>query len=403
MKNNKKIKVIFDMILNIISTAIPTIILQLCILPAIANYVSDEKYGLIVTILAMLNVIPATIGTTLNNIRLIYEESYNSKKLKGDFQLLLLIYELINIIAILLLSCYYIGFKNIFDVLLIVIVGILWLGREYHVVAFRINLNYRSILLNNLFLILGYIMGYFIFKLTGFWEFIYFFGLLFSYVYIYINSRICIEPLIKTKLWGKVTKDSILLLIAVFLARLINYADKLLLYPLIGGAMVTIYYVATIFGKVVSMAITPINSVALSYLSKMKNKPDRLFKWSYSIGIIVCIIGYLFAIIFSRPILTIIYPSYVDLAMKYIYITSATICVNVLTSIITPFVLKFFEIKWQILINGVTTVGYIVISLTLFYFFGMIGFCIGALIANIIKLLSTTFIYIFKKEKKLCS
>ena len=166
---------------------------------------------------------------------------------------------------------------------------------------------------------------------------------------------------------------------------------------------ISVYYVATIFGKIVSMAINPINSVALSYLSKMKKKPDSLFYWSYAVGIVVCIIGYIFAIIFSKPILSMIYPTYVDAAMKYIYITSATICVNVLTTIITPFVLKFFAMKWQILINGITTACYIIISLILLHLFGMAGFCIGTLIANIIKLLSTTFIYIFKKEKKVCS
>ncbi|CDD16771.1 polysaccharide biosynthesis protein [Clostridium sp. CAG:798] len=399
MIKSKKKKVFFDMVLNILSTAIPTVILQLCILPAIASYVSDEKYGLMVTILAMLNVIPGTIGTTLNNIRLVYQEKYNEEKIIGDFHILLTIYEIINVLAIFIISWYYIGKFDFVNILLIAITGVLWLGREYHIVAFRIKLNYKAILWNNLFLILGYLIGYFIFKATGYWQYIYILGIVISYIYIYITSPICAEPFMKTKFWKDVSKDSVQLLIATFLARLINYADKLLLYPLLGGAMVSIYYVATIFGKVVSMAITPINSVALSYLAKMHKKPDYLFKWSYRIGIIVCAIGYLFAIIFSKPILKIIYPMYVDLAMPYIYITSATICVNVLTSIITPFVLKFFAMKWQMLINGVTTSCYVIISVILLHFYGMTGFCVGALFANIIKLLMTTFIYIFKNEK----
>lgn len=394
MKNKKKI--IMDMILNIISTAIPTVVLQLIILPSIANCVDDNQYGLIVTILAMLNVIPATIGNALNNIRLVYEEKYNEEKIKGDFQILLTICEAINIALIFVISWYYLGKFDFINILLIIITSVLWLGREYHIVAFRIKLNYKAILLNNLYLILGYSIGYVIFKITGYWEFIYILGIFISYIYIYIYSQICKEPFVKTKFWKDVSKDNILLLVSVFLARLINYADKLLLYPLLGGAMVSIYYVATIFGKVVSMAITPINSVALSYLSKIKNRPDHLFNWSYMVGIIVCVIGYFCAIVFSRPILSIIYPMYVDEAMKYIYITSATICVNVLTSIITPFVLKFFAMKWQIVINGVTTVSYIIISIILLYFYGLIGFCMGALIANIIKLLITTAIYNFK-------
>lgn len=398
MRNRKK--VILDMLLNIISTAVPTIILQLLILPSIANFEDENKYGLIVTILAMLNVIPATMGNSLNNIRLVYEERYKENKTKGDFQLVLVICETVNILLIFIISWYYLGKFDVINILLIMITGILWLGREYHIVAFRISLNYKAILLNNLYLTLGYGLGYIVFRITNYWQFIYILGMLISYVYIYINSDICKEPFVKTIFWKNVLKDNLLLLISVIFARLINYADKLLLYPLLGGAVVSIYYVATIFGKVVSMAITPINSVALSYLAKIKNKPDHLFKWTYMMGIVVCVIGYILAIIFSEPILKIIYPMYVDEAMKYIYITSATVCINVLTSILTPFVLKFFAMKWQIVINGVTTACYVIISVILLYFYGLTGFCIGALLTNIIKLLITTLVYLFNDEKE---
>lgn len=185
MIKSKKKKVFFDMVLNILSTAIPTVILQLCILPAIASYVSDEKYGLMVTILAMLNVIPGTIGTTLNNIRLVYQEKYNEEKIIGDFHILLTIYEIINVLAIFIISWYYIGKFDFVNILLIAITGVLWLGREYHIVAFRIKLNYKAILWNNLFLILGYLIGYFIFKATGYWQYIYIRNSYKLYIYIY--------------------------------------------------------------------------------------------------------------------------------------------------------------------------------------------------------------------------
>lgn len=155
-------------------------------------------------------------------------------------------------------------------------------------------------------------------------------------------------------------------------------ADKILLYPLLGGTMVSVYYAATVFSKVVSLAITPINSVALSYLSKINKKTNSLFKWTYIVGIVVCGIGYIMTIILSRPVLSILYPKYVDAAMQYIWITSGTIVVSVLTSMITPFVLRFFDIKWQIWINGITTIMYIIISLSLLKLGGLMGFCVGA-------------------------
>ena len=139
--------------------------------------------------------------------------------------------------------------------------------------------------------------------------------------------------------------------------------------------------------------------LALSYLSKINKKTNSLFKWTYIVGSVVCGIGYIMTIILSRPVLSILYPKYVDAAMQYIWITSGTIVVSVLISMITPFVLRFFNIKWQIWINGITTIMYIIFSLSLLKLGGLMGFCVGALLANIIKLLITTYVYLKKTSR----
>lgn len=390
----KKKKVIFDMLLNIVATSIPTFVLQLMILPSLSNYMDSDKYGLLVTILAALNVIPSTVGNVLNNIRLLYEEEYQKINIKGDFQLLLLISEFINVMMMIGLSIYYLGAGNFVESVLLVCVAALWLGREYHIVTFRLKLDYIAILMNNIWLVLGYFVGYIFYRIGSYWEIIYLFGFIFSYIHLSKKSTIMAEPLVRTQFFPQVTKDSIYLLMSNILARAINYADKILLYPLLGGSMVSIYYAATVFGKVVSLAITPINSVALSYLAKIEKKPDSLFKWTYMMGSIVCVLGYTAAIALSRPILEVIYPKFVDDAMHYIFVTTASIVVSVLTSMLTPFVLKYFDVKWQICINGITVGVYIFVSIILLHYWGLMGFCIGAFIANISKLLITTGIYI---------
>ena len=370
-----KKKIFFDMILNIVATSIPTVVLQLLILPSLSNYMDGNAYGLMVTILAVLNVVPSTIGNVLNNVRLLHEESYKKDNEQGDFQILLTIFQAINLLIMVTVSIYYLGTKDITGILLLIAVGILWLGREYHIVAFRLKLDYIAILVNNLCLVAGYGIGYIFFMKNGYWQIIYLLGYILSYLHIVIASPIVKEPFTKTKRLRIVFNDSAFLLISNVLARAINYADKILLYPLLGGTMVSVYYAATVFSKVVSLAITPINSVALSYLSKINKKTNSLFKWTYIVGIVVCGIGYIMTIILSRPVLSILYPKYVDAAMQYIWITSGTIVVSVLTSMITPFVLRFFDIKWQM------------------------GFCVGALLANIIKLLITTYVYLKKTSR----
>ena len=390
-------KIFSDMIINIVATSIPTVVLQLLILPSLSNYMDGNAYGLMVTILAILNVVPSTIGNILNNVRLLHEESYKKDSEQGDFQILLTIFQAINLLIMVMVSIYCLGTKDIIGILLLIAVGILWLGREYHIVAFRLKSDYIAILVNNLCLTTGYGIGYIFFMKNGYWQIIYLLGYILSYLHIVIASPIIKEPFTKTKRLRIVFNDFAFLLISSVLARTINYADKLLLYPILGGTMVSVYYAATVFSKVISLAITPINSVALSYLSKINKKTNSLFKWTYIVGIVVCGIGYIMIVILSRPVLSTLYPKYVDAAMQYIWVTSGTIVVSVLTSMITPFVLRFSDIKWQIWINGITTIVYIIISLSLLKLGGLMGFCVGALLANIIKLLITTYVYLKKQ------
>ena len=68
---NKGKKIVFDMFLNIVATAIPTFVLQLIILPLISGKMESQNYGLLVTILALLKIVPSTMGNVLNNIRLL--------------------------------------------------------------------------------------------------------------------------------------------------------------------------------------------------------------------------------------------------------------------------------------------------------------------------------------------
>lgn len=389
----QKKKILFDMALNIAATAMPTFVLQLLILPSLSEYMADERYGLLVTVLAFLNVVPSTMGNVLNNIRLLFNNSYIDKKQEGDFNLILAILSIIEIVILTIFMILYDKELTLVGLILTVLVSVLWLCREYFIVAFRLKINYVQILICNIVMIAGYAIGYYLFLLSGFWQFIYLFGLLLSLVYCFLKSNLIKEPFRRTALFKKTSIQGTLLLIAKILNRLITYADKLLIYPILGGAVVSVYYASTIFGKVVAIMITPINSVALTYLSKMKSRKDSTFRSALTIGTVVCLIGYFVCVAVSRPILTILYPKFVDEAMKYIFITTGSTVLYALTSIVDPFIMKFFDMKWQIVINGLTITVYILLCLSLLHFGGLMGFCIGALLTNALKLITMIFIY----------
>ena len=82
--------------------------------------------------------------------------------------------------------------------------------------------------------------------------------------FVLFKTRLLKEPFVKTGLFSKVNGDVNRLVIATIISNMMNYADKLVLYPIIGGYAVSVYYTATILGKIIGMLTGPINSVILA-------------------------------------------------------------------------------------------------------------------------------------------
>lgn len=395
-----------NMILNIVAGAVSVVALQLIILPYLGKIMNASEYGLLVTLLAMLNVIPTTLGNSLNNIRLLYRNKYESEKLDGDFSIMFGIEALITVISVVGFSIYYFNKAGessglIIHIILLAILAFMWMAREYFIVAFLLKLDYKKILINNCLLAAGYFVGLGIYLLIGYWEVIYITGYAISLLYIFRNTDIWKERIKRTRLLPIVARENIIYIAASLLYRITSYADKMLLYPLIGGEEISVYYVATLSSKVITLIITPISGVMLSYLSKMKNSDaKKSFKLVYSVGIIVCIIGYFACLLLSRPLLGLLYPQYVSNAMKYVPITTATIVIAVLISLINPYVLRYLNMKWQVVINFATVVVYVIVGLFLLKTYGLLGFCYGCMIANLVKLLIMTSVYIFAKKRE---
>ena len=390
---NKK-QFLLDSLLNIVATAIPIIILQLVTLPIIGDRLGGDQYGLIVTLISLFTVLSFPFGNVLNNIRLLVDKDYSEKQIFGDFNILLISSIVLSTIMMIIGTIYYEGKFSFISLCLIILISCLNLLREYLFVSFRLQLNYKKIVINNVILTIGYILGTFVFSLMGYWQFIFIFGYGFSVLYIIKNSTLLKEPVVRTDLFNSTTYKSSVLLGSSLLTNVLNYADKLLIFPLLGPAAVTIYYTATIIGKIMSMAITPINGVILSYIARMEKFNHKTFGSIMLLTGIVGIIGYVFTIWISPFVLGLLYPDWANESLKYIYITTATAIVGVISSVIQPFILKFNHINWQLIINGSNVIVYMVCAFVLYQFYGLMGFCIGIFISSVYQLILMICIFI---------
>ena len=136
---NNKFKI--DIIINIIANAVPIAVMQIMILPLLASSMTSTDYGLILTSISLFTIISGTLGNILNNVKLLTFKEYKFKKL-NDLQILFIISEFANGIFLLVSIYIFCRESSFLHIIFSVILGFLWLGREYHVVIYRIKLKY---------------------------------------------------------------------------------------------------------------------------------------------------------------------------------------------------------------------------------------------------------------------
>jgi len=391
-----KKKIIFDVILNMLATLIPMFALQFIILPQVALKISADSYGQLLAIIAFMYLSASSFGSVLNNSKLIHYKRYDELKIQGDFNIILVIFLVSNAIIMILGLLYYGKLLNVLTNISLVLISSILLFNTYASVEFRIKLNFKNILMSSILLFLGYLIGFVLFLFTGYWSLIYFCGLGLNILFLINKTSIWRDNYSKTPLFKITFKEVIMLLGSGVLVSLGAYVDKLIIFPLIGGAAVSIYYVATILGKTIALAIGPITGVLLSYLAHMKKFSRNNFKFLLLISSIIGFIGYWLVIFISEPLLSFVYPQYVEDAIQYIPVTTLSIILTIISSVINPVLLKFSSAKWQMFINGLYMLIYVPLSMYLLDLHGLMGFCIGILIANFTKLLImiTTYFYV---------
>ena len=388
-------RAIVDSALNVVAVALPTAALQLLVFPMVAAGLDSDSYGLLTTVFALMNLVPGTLGLALCNIRLLYNSNYADKGVAGDFPLLLRSSCLLAAVPIAGVLLFY-GVREAANLIFALLTTCIWLMREYYGVAFRIRLDFKAVLICNVGLAVGYLAGYALFRVSTCWGVILLTGQLVSLALILSRTDLWKDPATKTELYSKVRTDVVQFSAAAFLSRCISYSDRVLLFPMIGGHLVSVYYVSTLIGKMLSMVITPLNTVLLSYISRGRTKPVKLFALLLASGLILASVGFVVVLLIAEPVLKVLYPQFVDEAMVYLPISSAAALVYSVSTVVNSFLVRFYDMSWQTRINALLLGVYVIFAYGGYLLGGLMGFCVGYLAVNVLQLLIIVCVFFFK-------
>lgn len=379
--NKKKIS---DLSLNMGGILLFNVVLQFILYPFFQSTIGKELYGVALTMMSFISITANSFGTAGNYSRIINESAL--KPSNGDYNVFLLIGCVVSIVLgiVFLFLLRLLSFINVilFSVLLIATTF-----RYYADVEFKYNKNFVKFFLFYLALSLGYLLGAILFKLTKMWMTAIILGEIFAVIFSVFASNLFKTPLKPSINFSFVLKSAGILAISSVFENLTTNADRLILLALCDGTTVSVFYVASLFGKVVALLSVPMNALIISYLVHY-NKPLTKKLWLIFIGgtVGISILAYVGCIIGSHILLPVLYKELFTLALPYLVPSIISQIAFFSSGILLVVLLRFFGERKQFLFNlfyfivffGLTIYGTISNSLS--------GFVYSSLVANLLRL-----------------
>lgn len=392
-----KSDIVKDSFLNIVASLILTITSQLIVYPYLARILSEITYGEVLTVMGIVNTIGISIGSSLNNTRLLLQKEDGNRRVISNYNILFVLSATVASLVIMVgINTFHIRPTDMISLIMLVF---LLIFKSYYTVEFRLIINYKKILQNNLLGAMGYLLGILIFSFTKNWLHIFLIGELLSCLHLLFTATILKEPLVKDDRFKYVTIKYLYMLSAAIISNAMTYMDRFLLYPLLGSEYVAIYTVSSFLGKSIGILMIPISGVLLTYVAKEQTLSiveyfKRLFLFT-----LLSLTIYIFTLLLGNTVTEILYPTIAERALPFLWIANLSAIVQVLSGIIQPMMMKYAHSKWYL----TTQISYLILYLVTAYYslqYGdLLHFCFAVLFSNLFKLFFTMIITVLSLKK----
>lgn len=371
-------------IINILAFGVFIFAQQIVIMPNILKFYGEDIFADTILIFTLINIFLYITVYSLGNTFLIKVNLYETEnKSLGDFNLILLVIILIIISLIFVTGLF---FKSIIYCSLVGITSILSVLRVWSEFLYRYENNYKLILLQNLFYLLGSLLIFLnFFKMFCDLPYIYFCLAEIMSLVVYIKKILATVKYLKlsselNKTFAVFSNVSV----QTVMSNVGTYFDRFFLYPVFGAITLNFYYAVTLSSKAIYLFITPINSVLSGYLASVDEK-DKTYIFSYIKRVsqkyfIILSIG---ALIISFVILKFLYSQYFIVGISLLPVIAVSTSLDCLIGIYLLVCRRFLDNQKLTVISIVRIILFCLCAFVLGYYFGINGVIYGILLSNI--------------------
>ena len=383
-KENKE--KLLNLVYSVGATAIFNMVIQFAMYPFLERNLGKENYGVALSVLSIVAILAGTIGTAANYSRMVTSANNGIACTNGDYNIILLALSTIcGLGGIFYLR--YLGISSALAAVIFVTLIILTALRYYSDVEYKINSDFMRYMIFYVAISVGYLLGMLIYRLTGEWMLAFIAGEALGVIFVVFQGTIYRKDVLTPSAqFLPVCKSMGFLLLSTLIDNLTLNADRLLLMIFAGGSAVSIYYTASLLGKVVAMLSVPMNSIIISYLVKYEGSLTKKF-WSVAAGgsLVLGALAFAGCTIISPFLLNILYPDLKNDIAPYIAPAILGQIFYFVSGVLLVILLKFRGEKKQFLFNACYAVEFMAIVIVGTWLGGLNGFVYTCLAANAIR------------------
>ncbi len=183
---------------------------------------------------------------------------------------------------------------------------------------------------------------------------------------------------------------------ATLLTNFPTYADKLLILPLLGDAVMSSYYAGTVVSKILFFLVNPINGVLLAHLTSDDSLDQgAILKKQIKANLLVVLLTFLVSLPLIYVATFILYKQFLPQVLSILIPLAVIATFSVASCLLRVLFLTFKELKFLKYINILHILAFIFFGVLGALFFGLPGFAYGIGLSKII--LWASFYILLKK------
>lgn len=387
MKLPKKLRTFLnDSVWSIAGLVLMNVVAQFIVYPAWNRRLGNEVYGDVLYLISMMNILVISAGTACNSVRMVRSTAGTTQN--GDYSMILLV---ITALAVPVCTVLYLQNQpgaSVMEITLFSVLAVLTLWRFYADVRYRLRLDYHGYFLYYLVISLGYGLGIILFWVTGHWALALIPGELAGICMAYFRDDLLRRDFLRLSgSWKTTVRMSAALLGAYMISNIIFNGDRMILNLLMGGTAVTVYYLASLLGKTMSLITTPLNSVIIGYLARYKHDLTvQLMNALAGLVLAASVVGTAGCTLASYILIPILYPQNFEMVKPFFLIANLTQILYFASNVVVTVLLRFSKVGYQITVNSIYAAAFLALCIPASLGGRMDVFCVALLITNFIRL-----------------